>query len=106
MKIAIAALGILLLVSTTSFAAWYVAPTVVQAYYPMAPVYTYAPPVVVAPAPRVTYMPVVAPAPQCVYYAAPVVAPVPVVVARPAVVRTRVFYPGQPVRNIVKAVVP
>ncbi len=105
MKTAIAALGIVLFLGSTSFAAWYVAPTVVQAYYPMGPVYAYPAPVVVAPMPYVTYMPVAEPAPPC-FYGPPVVAPVPMVIGRPAVVRYRVFYPGQPVRNVVKAVIP
>lgn len=101
MKAIIAALGIVLLFSSASFAGWHVAPTVVQAYYPT-PVY--AAPVVVAPSPYVAYMP--APAPVMTYYPAPVVAPMPVVVGRPAVIRSKVYYPGQPVRNVVKAVVP
>jgi hypothetical protein len=104
MKTLIAALGIVLLLSSTSFAGWYVGPTVYQAYYPMAPVYGYPAPVVAAPAPYVAYMPVATPV--VTYYNAPVVAPVPVIVGRPAVVRTKVYYPGQPVRNAVKAVVP
>jgi hypothetical protein len=102
MRTLIAALGIVLLVSSTSFAGWYVAPTVVNAYYP-APVYAYSP-VMVAPAPYVSYMPVAAPAPYCAY-SVPVVAPAPVYLGPPAVVRYRAFYPGQPVRNVLKAVV-
>ena len=119
MKTLIIALGIVLLIGSTSFAGWYVTPTVVQAYYPGVPVYAYPAPVMVAPAPCVSYMPVaapapyvsytpVAPAPCCAYsaYSVPVVAPAPVAVRPAAVVRTRVFYPGQPVRNVIKAVVP
>jgi len=94
---AVITLGIVLLIGSTSFAGWYVAPTVVQAYYPMGPVY--------APAPYVAYMPVAGPSPYCAY-SVPVVAPAPVWVGPPAVVRYRVFYPGQPVRNVVRAVVP
>jgi hypothetical protein len=98
MKTLISALVIVLLIGSTSFAGWYaVGPTVVQAYYPAPTVYAY-------PAPYVSYMPVVAPAPYVSYM--PVVAPAPVVVRPAAVVRARVFYPGQPVRNVLKAVVP
>ena len=46
MKNAIIALGILLLVGSTSFAGWYVVPTV--AYYPGVPVYAYPAPVIAA----------------------------------------------------------
>jgi hypothetical protein len=98
MKTLLAALGIVLLIGSTSFAGWYVAPTVVQAYYPGTPVYAY-------PAPYMTYMPVAAPAPPCAY-GVPMYAPAPVLIGPPAVVRARVFYPGQPVRNVLKAVVP
>lgn len=85
-------------------------PAPVTAYYAPAPGY-YAPPVPVtyyAPAPEpVYYAP--APAPVTTYYApAPVTAyygpPAPVVYGRPAVVRTKVYYPGQPVRNFAKAI--
>jgi len=104
MKTLLAALGIVLLIGSTSIAGWYVGPTVVQAYYPayypVAPVYAYPARVVVAPAPYVTYMPVAAPAPY-VYGA-----PVPMLFGPPAVVRAKVYYPGQPVRNVVKAVLP
>jgi hypothetical protein len=105
MKTLIAALVIVLFFSTSCFAGWYYAPTVVQTYYPGAPVYAYAAPVAVAPAPYVSYMPVAAPSPYCAY-SVPAVVPAPVVVGRPAVVRYKVFYPGEPVRNVVKAVVP
>ncbi len=106
MKTAIIALGILLLVASTTFAGWHVVPTVVLAYYPGVPVYAYPAPVVAAPAPYVSYMPM-APAPYGYSaYSVPIVAPAPVVVGPAAIVRTRVFYPGQPVRNVLKAVVP
>jgi len=104
MKTAIAALGIVLFIGSTSCAGWYVAPTVVQAYYPVSPVYAYPATVVTAPVPYVSYMPVTAPAGPCTYGVL-VVAPVPVVVGPPAVIRTRIFYPGQPVHNVLKAVV-
>jgi hypothetical protein len=118
MKTLIIALGIVLLIGSTSFAGWYVRPTVARAYYPGVPVYAYPAPVMAAPVPYAAYMPVVAPAPYvsympvapapCAYgaYSVPVLAPAPVVVGPAAVVRTRVFYPGQPVRNVLKAVVP
>ena len=115
------ALAVLLLVGGTASAQYYV-PDVVTAYYP-APVLTapapyvaqyvapapvpyaayYAPTVVVA-SPRVAYLPV-APA---VVAAPPVVAvPAPVVVGRPAVVvRSKVYYPGHPIYNTVRWVVP
>jgi hypothetical protein len=109
------ALGVLLLVGATASAQYY-APEVVTTYYP-APVYTapvpyavpapmvysayYAPPVVVA-RPRVAYMPV-APA----FVAPPVVAvPPPVVLGSPAVIRSKVYYPGHPIRNTVRYVLP
>jgi hypothetical protein len=104
MKAILVSLGILLLFASTSFAGWYVAPTVVQAYYPGVPVYAYPAPVVAAPVPYVSYMPVAAPSPCA--YGVPVYAPAPVIYGPPAVIRTRVFYPGQPVRNVIKAVVP
>jgi hypothetical protein len=113
MKTLLIALGIVLLIGSTSFAGWYVMPTVVQAYYPGVPFYAYPAPTpyvsympVAAPVPYMSYMPV-APAP-CAYgaYGVPVVAPAPVVVGPAAVVRARVFYPGQPVRNVLKAVAP
>ena len=105
MKTLIAALLIVLLLGSTSFAGWHVVPTVVRAYYPVAPVYAYPAPVVVAPAPYVSYMPLAVPAPAYAY-GPPVIAPAPVIVGRPAVVRAKVYYPGQPVRNTLKAVVP
>jgi hypothetical protein len=107
MKTIVAALGIVLLIGSTSFAGWYVRPTVVRAYYPGVPVYAYPAPVVMAPAPYVSYMPVAAPMP-CEYgaYSVPVYAPAPVMVGPAAVIRTMVFYPGQPVRNVLRAVVP
>jgi hypothetical protein len=105
------ALAIVLVVGGTASAQYYV-PEVVSAYYP--PVYAapapylapapvaysafYAPPVVVA-RPRVTYLPVVAAPPVAV-------APAPVVYGPPAVFRTKVYYPGQPIRNTVRYVLP
>jgi len=64
--------------------------------YP-APVYTYRVPVM-APPPYVAYAPVVP---------APVVVPVPVWVGPPGVVvRSKVYFLGRPVRNVVRAVLP
>lgn len=76
-------------------------PTIVRgpvvAYSPVAPTVTYSP---VAPAPVVAYSPVVA-AP-----AYGVAAPVMVPAGRPVTVSTKVYVPGQPVRNFFKAVTP
>jgi hypothetical protein len=118
MKTLLIALGIVLLFGSTSFAGWYVMPTVVQAYYPGIPAYAYPTPIVPAPVPYGSYMPIAAPAPYVSYmpvapapyaysaYGVPAVSPAPVVVGPAAVIRARVFYPGQPVRNVLKAVVP
>lgn len=73
----------------------------VTTYYAPSPVYA-------SPAPRVVYRP----APVVVYRPAPVyVSPAPVVSYRypvyyPGVVRTKVYYPGQPIRNYFKAITP
>jgi|WetSurMetagenome_2_1015567.scaffolds.fasta_scaffold1495520_1 hypothetical protein len=115
------ALGVLLLVARAASAQW-LAPEVVTTYYP-APVYA-APAPYVAPAP-VAYStfytppivvgatPVVVARPRVAYYAAPAVfappvavAPAPVVVGRPVVVRSKVYYPGRPIRNTVRYLVP
>jgi hypothetical protein len=89
-------------------------PAPVVAYRP-APVVAYRPAPVVAyrPAPVVAYRP----APVVAYRPAPVVAyrpvvavpppvPVGVVVGRPVVVSTKVYGPGQPVRNLLRAITP
>ena len=83
------ALAVVLLSCSTAQAAWvYPAPVVVQSYYrPVVPVYAY---------PRVVAMPVVT---------APVVT-APVVYPAPVVVRSRVYYYGQPVRNVVRWATP
>jgi hypothetical protein len=89
------------------------APTPVTTYYAPAPVVSAPVPVTTyyAPAPVVVGRPVVsyyapaavpvttyyAPAPVTTYYAPAVVAPV-------GVVRSKVYYPGEPVRNFFKAV--
>jgi hypothetical protein len=106
------ALAVLLLVGGTASAQYYV-PQTVTAYYP-APVLTapvpyavpapvpyaaYYAPVVVA-RPRVAYMPV---GPAVV---APPVAVAPVYAGPPAVIRSKVYYPGYPIRNTVRFLLP
>jgi len=96
--IAAATVVVLLLGCSTVFAGWgHVAPVVVQPYYPLGPVYAYPAPVVVA-------RPVIAPAPVVVE--TPGVAPVPVWAGPPVVIRSKVYIPGRPVRNVLRAVVP
>jgi hypothetical protein len=87
-NLVVALVVVLLLASTaTAFGGWYVGPRVV---------YAYPSPVVVSP--QVVYSPVVA---------APLVAPATVVVGPPAViVGPRYYIPGQPVRNVLRAVAP
>jgi hypothetical protein len=115
MKNTLLVLVALLAIGSTASAQW-IAPEVVTTYYggpvyaasepyvapapyiaPAPVVYStyYAPSVVVA-SPRVAYMPI-----------SPVVAaPAPVVYGRPAIVRTKVYYPYQPIRNTVRYVLP
>lgn len=69
----------------------------VTVYQPVVPAYA---PVVAAYPPLVAYRPMVVP-PPVVYGAPPVVYAGP-----PAVVRPRVYIPGQPVRNVLRAVTP
>jgi hypothetical protein len=90
------AVTVLLLLGSTAYGGWYVGPRAVYAYPSVEPVYAYPPPVVVA-GPRVVYSPVVP---------APVLAPAPAWVGSGVVVYPRVFVPGQPVRNVLRAVVP
>jgi hypothetical protein len=82
-----------------------------------APVVVYHPVVaspVVAPAivtPVVAYrpvVPVVSVSPTVVYrpVATEVLSPVPVLVGKPAIIRTKVYYPGEPIRNLIKALTP
>ena len=97
MRHLVVAIAVLLLLGSTAYGGWYVGPRVVYAYPPVGPVYAYPPPVVVSP-PQVVYSPVVP---------APMVTPAPVWVGpRGVVVYPRVFIPGQPVRNVLRAVVP
>ncbi len=110
MKNLIAAAVLVLLFSSTALAGWPYAvpvvtysPVVAQSYYPMAPVYPVAPtyayqPHVVSYTPTVAYMPPVVS--NHVVYSPGVYAPMPMVV------RPRVFFYGQPVRNVFRAVLP
>lgn len=86
--VTVIALAVLLLSVSTASAHWGY-----RVYYPVAPVYAYAAPVAVPVAPVVAPAPVVA--------TAPVVYPYPA-----AVVRGRVYYYGEPVRNVVRVVLP
>jgi hypothetical protein len=98
MKTLLVAVAALLLLGSTAYGRWYVAPTVVYQNYAAAPVYAYPAPVVVA-GPQVVYAP---------YAAGPVMVPAPVVVSRPVVVGPtgKVYIVGRPVRNVVRAVLP
>ena len=99
MKTFIAAIAvILLLLGSTAYGGWRVPPRVVHAYYP-SPVYAY-------PAPAYYYRaPVMRPMPRAVY--SPVLAPAPMWVGPPGVVvRGKVYIPGRPIRNAVRAVLP
>ncbi|MBN2580051.1 MAG: hypothetical protein JXB10_13765 [Pirellulales bacterium] len=117
MKSLLGAVALVMLLGSVGWAQCCGAPAVATAYYSApvaAPVYTayYAPAPVYtscyAPAP--VYTSYYAPAPVYTAYYAP--APVytsyyaPAVVGVPAVVRTKVYYPGQPVRNVVRAILP
>jgi hypothetical protein len=98
------AVAMLLAIGSTAYGQWYAGPSVGYAYYPAEPVYYPAEPVYGYPAPvmvarpRVVYSPVVV---------APVMAPVPVW-GRPVVVGPagKIYVPGRPVRNAVRAVLP
>lgn len=101
MKTLIAAIAVVLLLGSTAYGGWYDGPTMVQSYYPYypaGPVYGYPGPVVVA-GPRVVYSPI---------FPAPMMVPAPVWYGRPVVVGPagRVYLPGRPVRNAVRAVLP
>jgi len=111
MKLPVLAVALVLVLGSVSYAGWYVVPPAIYGYYPYyaaAPVYAYPPPVVAAP--QVAYSPVL-PAPQVMYAPvapAPILAPAPVPYwyGRPVVVRSKVYLPGRPVRNVVRFVVP
>ena len=98
MKTLIAAIAAVLLLGSTAYGGWYVGPRMVQSYYPVGPVYGYPAPVVMA-GPQVVYSPIVP---------APIMAPAPMWYGRPVVVGPagRVYLPGRPVRNTVRAVLP
>lgn len=104
---------------TSYYAPTVVAPSAVPvtSYYAPSvavPVTSYYAPSVVAPVPTVAYYaPTVTSVPTTTYYAptAAYYAPAaayyaPAVVARPAVVRSKVYYPYEPVRNFFKAITP
>jgi hypothetical protein len=115
-KTLVAALVIVLLAGTTALAypwagvpvvpapaTYYVpSPVVVQAYYP--PVYAAPAPVYAVPAPVVVARPYLVAAP--VVSPLPVAVPAPVYYGRPVVVHPKVYVPGQPVRNVLRAVTP
>ncbi len=113
MKMLIAAIAvILLLLGSTAYGGWYVPPRVVHAYYPAPPAYAYPASAYAYPAPAYAY-----PAPAY-YYRAPVMRPMPYTVYSPVVpapmwvgprgvvVRGKVYIPGRPIRNAVRAVLP
>ena len=110
--------GVFITTANTSAQTVVVAPPAHVVYSPVVPAY---PPVVVQSAPVVTaYSPVVVapPAPAVITYrpVVPVVAYRPVVTSyggpayvpagRPVVMRTKVYVPGQPVRNLFRAIAP
>jgi hypothetical protein len=117
MKTILAAIVVVLLLGSTAYGQWYVGPRAV--YYPAAPAYAYPAPAYAYPAPVYAYparvyayparvytyrVPLVAPSPYVAY--APV-APAPVWYGPPGVVvRSKVYLPGRPVRNVVRAVLP
>ena len=116
MKTIFAAIVVVLLLGSTAYGQWYYGPRAV--YYPAAPVYVYPAPVYAYPAPVYAYpaqvytyrVPVVAASPYVAYspvVPAPVIAPAPVWYGPPGVVvRSKVYIPGRPVRNVVRAVLP
>jgi len=110
-------MAVVLMASSSVLAQGYVAylpvaPAPVVSYYPPAPAVTYGPVVATsyyapapyyaaAPAPYIVASPVAAP-----YYVASPVAVGPLYYGRPVIVRPKVYYPGQPVRNVIRAVTP
>jgi len=103
MKRVIFAAVIVLLACSTAFGGWgYAVPVVVpgpvvEAYWPVGPVYSYVPTVVTAPVVTV---------PRRFVYRVPAIAPVTVWRAPVVTVRSKVYYRGRPVRNAVRAVLP
>ena len=115
MKTLMVAIVVCLLLGSTAYGGWYVAPARTYAYYPMVPAYAYPPRSwrlfrmrFIRPWWRCSisaYSPVVAPVPYRVY--SPVVVPAPVWVGPPgAVVYGKVYIPGRPIRNTVRAILP
>ena len=110
-------LAVVLMVSSNVLAQGYVAympaaPAPVVSYYPPAPVVGYGPVVATSyyaptpyyaasPVPYYAAAPVVTP-----YYVASPLAVGPVYYGRPVIVHPKVYYPGQPVRNVLRAVTP
>ena len=101
-------LSMVLLLSSSVLAQGYVTympvgPVPVATYYSPAPVVSYGPVVATsyyAPVPYYVAVPVVRP-----YYAASPVVVGPVY-GRPVIVRPKIYVPGQPVRNVLRAVTP
>jgi hypothetical protein len=112
MRSIFAAVAVVLLLGSTAYGQWYVGPRAV--YYPASPYYAYSAPVYAYPAPYYAYRTPVVASPYYAYspvyspvMPAPVVAPAPVWYGAPGVVvRSRVYIPGRPVRNAVRAVWP
>jgi hypothetical protein len=109
--LSLAVLGVLGVGSVASAQYPYMVPAGVPApavYYapvfPAAPMYVYRPAAVVVYRPAVVAAPFAPVAPAAVY-PAPAVYPGPVYPA-PVLVRAKVYYPGQPVRNTIRAALP
>ena len=104
-----------LLAGSTAWADWVYVPGApvaapVVAYY--APAYVAVPPAVIAirryPVPAAVALPARVVVRSPVVVSGPVIVPAPTVYPYPApvVIRAKVYYPGQPVRNAVRAVLP
>ena len=131
MKSLITVAAMVVLCSSTAYGIWphhvpvaVPAPMVVHSFYPVGPVYGYPTPMVSVPR-RVVYMPPMVSVPRRVVYMPPMVSVAPVVTYMPqavapghvvyspgvyaplpVVIRPKVFVYGQPVRNVVRAVLP
>jgi len=84
-------------------------PMVAPTAYPPVPMYVAPPPAIMirtVPVPAAVAMPARVVVRSPVVVRAPVVVYSPVFVPAPAVIRARVYYPGQPVRNTLRAVLP
>ncbi|MFZ1934192.1 MAG: hypothetical protein WCB27_26115 [Thermoguttaceae bacterium] len=114
MKSILAAVAVVLFLGSTACGHWYVGPRAVcypaAVYAYPAPVYAYLAPVYAYPAPVYPYRVPVTAYPYVAYspvVAAPAVVPAAVWYGPPGVVvRSKVYIPGRPVRNVVRAVVP